>query len=147
MKLEEIILQNSSVLKAKLFTPALRAFEAPETGIQVIKPAAVRVIKDCAETTIKFLPIEIFLQFKTPIEQLRGKFTREIIQEFYDRSKNELHTKLLLDLMLATCPKINTVPLVKSTTINDPYGDYDSVEPVEITNTADSVELIFKTYS
>ena len=71
-RIEDVILECSTETKAKLYIPAKKAFESPDTGITIVKPAAYKVIKDCAETTLLFLPIEIFLKFKNPFYGVKG---------------------------------------------------------------------------
>lgn len=136
-RIEDIILENSGEVKAKLYGPAKKAFEAPDTGITIVKPAAYKVIKDCAETTLLFLPIEIFLKYKSPTQTLRGKFTREQVIELYNRTVKDTAAKILFQLILDTCPKsapslapVNPSNVLLGLNSDDPYGSYGDTAPV-----------------
>lgn len=152
-KIEEIILENSSEVKAKLYLPAKKAFEAPDTGITIIKPAAYKVIKDCAETTLLFLPIEIFLKFKNPIQSLKGKFTRDHVIDLYNRTTTDSVAKMLFQLILDTCPKappqlapVNTAAILTNIDKDDPYGSYgDSSQTIlqETKSLVDTIALVY----
>lgn len=151
-RIEDIILTTSSETKAKLYQPAKKAFEAPDTGITIVKPAAYRVIKDCAETTLLFLPIEIFIKFKSPIQVLKGKFTRESVVELYNRTTTDAVAKILYQLILDTCPKsvpqlspVNPANIVNNNT-DDPYGEYEYGNSNTVQESKSSVELICSTY-
>lgn len=141
--IETIILENSLEPKAKLYGPAQKAFTNPETGITIIKQSAARVIKDCAETTLTFLPIEIFLKYTNPIQTLKGRFNVENVKDLVERSKTNAVSKLLFDLIIETCPKNTTI--ATKANHNDPYGDYSEVQDIPIASNA--VDLILKTYS
>jgi len=141
--IETIILENSLEPKAKLYGPAQKAFTNPETGITIIKQGAARVIRDCAETTLIFLPIEIFLKYTNPIQALKGKFNTENVKDLLERSKTNAASKLLLNLIIETCPK-NTIITTKADH-NDPYGDYSEIQDMPVASNA--VDLILKTYS
>lgn len=153
MTVEDIILTNSSEPKAKLIIPARKAFEAPDTGVTIVKPAAYRVIKDCAETTITFLPVEIFLKYNEPIKQLKGKFTKEQIVDLYNRSKNNKNTLLLFKCMLDTCPREQQPTVgnigIQSSSMTDPYGDYDDAEKLPGSKNIapeNELDVVIKTY-
>jgi hypothetical protein len=155
MTVEDIILSNSIEPKAKLIIPARKAFEAPDTGVTIVKPAAYRVIKDCAETTITFLPVEIFLKYSEPVKQLKGKFTREQITDLYNRSKSNRNTELLFKCMYNTCPSSSSSEItitnigIQSSSITDPYGDYDDAEKLsgsKNTTPGNELELVIETY-
>jgi hypothetical protein len=141
--IETVILENSSESKAKLHGPAQKAFTNPETGVTIIKQGAARVIRDCAETTLTFLPIEIFLKYANPVMSLKGKFNVENVKDLFERSKTNTASKLLFNLLLETCPK-NTIITTKADH-NDPYGDYSEVQDIPVAFNA--VDLILKTYS
>ena len=152
-KIEDIILENSLEVKAKLYGAAQKAFDAPDTGVTIVKPAAYKVIKDCAETTLLFLPIEIFLKFKSPIQSLRGKFNRESIVDLYNRATTDLIAKILFNLILDTCPKappvlINNNPanLIASVDPDDPYGSYGDTAPVIPDTTKSQIDIILQAY-
>lgn len=152
-RVEDIILENSPETKAKLYLPAKKAFEAPDTGITIIKPAAYRVIKDCAETTLLFLPIEIFIKFKSPIQVLKGKFNRDSVIDLYNRTTTDAVAKILYQLILDTCPKsvpqlspVNPANITSHTNVDDPYGEYEYATPTKGEETRNSVDIICSTY-
>lgn len=152
-KIEEIILENSSETKAKLYLPAKKAFEAPDTGVTIVKPAAYKVIKDCAETTLLFLPIEIFLKFKNPVQSLKGKFTRDHVIDLYNRTTTDSVAKMLFQLILDTCPKappqlapVNTAAILSNIDKDDPYGSYGDSSQVTLQETKSLVDTIALVY-
>jgi len=148
MSIEEVILSSSAEPKAKLFGPATKALSNPETGITVVKQGALRVIKDCAETTVNFLPIEIFLSYIDPVKSLKGKFNTNNVTDLFNKSKTNKVSKLLFDLILSTCSPVS-VPaqsVLSHSDENDPYGDYDNAVPVT-TSTLNSIQVILQTYS
>lgn len=152
-KIEEVILESSSEVKAKLYGPAKKAFEAPDTGITIVKPAAYRVIKDCAETTLLFLPIEIFIKYKSPIQALKGKITREQVIDLYNRTTTDYVAKILFQLILDTCPKsapqlapVNKASLISNIETDDPYGAYGDIIPTTEETSKSQVEVIISAY-
>jgi hypothetical protein len=151
-RIEDVILANSSEIKAKLYQPAKKAFESPDTGINIVKPAAYRVIKDCAETTLLFLPIEIFIKFKSPVQALKGKFTRDAVIDLYNRTTTDAVAKILFQLIVDTCPKsvpqlstVNPANIGNSNT-DDPYGEYEYGNSHAVQESKSSVEIICSTY-
>lgn len=153
MNVEDIILANSPEPKAKLIIPARKAFESPDTGVTIVKPAAYRVIKDCAETTITFLPLEMFLRLENPIKQLKGKFNKEQITDLYHRSQNDKIAQLLFKCILETCPRTESSPQItqigiQSSSMSDPYGDYDDAEKMvgSKATTDTELDIVIKTY-
>lgn len=153
-KIEDIILESSPEIKAKLYTPARKAFEAPDTGITIVKPAAYKVIKDCAETTLLFLPIEIFLKFKSPTQSLKGKFPRDSVIDLYNRTATDSVAKILFQLILDTCPKsppqlapVNTASILTAIDKDDPYGSYGDTTPITAPETKSLIDTICVAYS
>jgi hypothetical protein len=150
-RIEDIILESSSEVKAKLFGPAQIAYQNPETGVTITKPSAFRVIKDCAETALLFLPIEVFLKYKSPISSLKGKFNRENVGDLYSRSQNDSVTRVLLNLILDTCPKSPSTILPSNAlkaqiNSDDPYGEYgDSGSHTTVENKS-LVDIILSIY-
>lgn len=152
-RIEDVILSVSTETKAKLYLPAKKAFEAPDTGITIVKPAAYKVIKDCAETTLLFLPIEIFLKFKSPIQALKGKFTRDQVIDLYNRTTTDSAAKILFQLILDTCPKappqlapVNTAAILTSIDKDDPYGSYGDTSQITSQETKSLVDTIVSVY-
>lgn len=154
IKVEDIILENSPETKAKLYAPAKKAFEAPDTGVTIVKPAAYKVIKDCAETTLLFLPIEIFLKFKSPIQSLKGKIPRDSVVDLYNRTTTDSVAKILFQLILDTCPKsppqlapVNTASILTAIDKDDPYGSYGDTLPSSVPETKSLIDTICAAYS
>ena len=153
-RIEDVILETSSEVKAKLYLPAKKAFDAPDTGVTIVKPAAYKVIKDCAETTLLFLPIEIFLKFKNPIQSLKGKFVRDQIIDLYNRTISDSVAKILFQLILDTCPKsapslapVNPTAILSHIDSEDPYGTYGDTAPVISEELKSSIDIIVAAYS
>jgi hypothetical protein len=153
MKFIEILLQNSQIKEAKLYGPALKASEAPETGVVIQNPAAYHVIKDCATITRKYLPHYVFGHYANPFEVLKGKFTKENIIEFVNGANSDIILYQLLTLILekikkTTGQQINDEPRASSNSFiqsnaTDPYGDYESfIAPVVQPKSLDTVTLI-----
>jgi hypothetical protein len=100
MKFIDIIVENSKIKEAKLFVPAKKAANNPETGITIQNKSAYHVIKDCANITIKYLPHYIFANYEDPFTELFGKFKRKDIEEFISHTENDIVLKQLLILIL-----------------------------------------------
>ncbi|NBO99186.1 MAG: hypothetical protein EBU90_03535 [Proteobacteria bacterium] len=150
-RIEDVILTVSPETKAKLYGPAKKAFEAPDTGVTITKPAAYRVIKDCAETTLLFLPIEIFLKLKSPVQTLKGKVTKDQIVDLYNRASGDSVSKILFQLLLDSCPKstpqaIPAANILSHVDVDDPYGTYGDNAPVFSEESKSAVELVIATY-
>jgi hypothetical protein len=145
MKFLEIILNNSTVKEAKLYTAAKKASIKPDTGVTIQNQSAYHVIKDCAKITQLYLPLYIFGQYQNPFQALKGKFSKSEIQEFLSSANSDFVNHQLLCLILEKIKKELDVEEPKQSTniqdINsdDPYGDYgySSPEPT-ITTTINS---------
>ena len=126
------IIQCSQVKEAKLYGPSQKALERPETGITIQTPAAFYVIKDCATIAHNYLPHFVFGSYANPFEALKGKFTREDIEEFISSAMKDLILHQLLTLILEKIKKtqpiitadLHSVDVISSHT-GDPYGDYE----------------------
>ena len=93
MTFEEKIIKNSEIRQKNLMRPAKIAFEKPDTGVTINKKGAFFLIKDSADITVKYLPLLSYGSFKTPIADLKGKFTQsEIIYGDYE-TEEELSVK------------------------------------------------------
>jgi hypothetical protein len=129
MKFIEIILENSTIKEAKLFSPAKKAANNPETGITIQNKSAYHVIKDCANITIKYLPHYIFANYDSPFIKLSGKFKRNEIEEFVSFTEKDIVSKQLLTLILDQHGSVNIKPEVTIVDNDDlefsnPYGEY-----------------------
>ena len=141
MRFLDIIIENSPVKEAKLFGPASKAAEKPDSGVVIQNPAAYHVIQDCAKMTVKFLPFYVFGLYAHPFEDLKGKFNFANIKEFVDAAFSDVTMNQLLILILDKAKKI---PYVPSASTNDPYGDYESYEGV---NEKDVVSLLCRAFN
>ena len=124
--------------------PAKVAYENPDTGVTINKKGAYYLIKDTADVTVKYLAHLCYASYDNPITSLKGLFTQSEIIDFVGRSKEQEHTKQLLENILTDAGSINQVsydtPVVDSSTDavdlsvtdeEDVYGDYES-EPADI---------------
>ena len=100
MTFEEKIISNSKIRQNKLLRPANIAFENPDTGVKILKKGAYYLIKDAADITKQYLAHLCYGSFKTPLQDLKGKFTQAEIIDFVGRSKEEQNTKQLLNIIL-----------------------------------------------
>jgi hypothetical protein len=130
MKFIEVILENSKLKEAKLFAPAKKAANNPETGITIQNKSAYHVIKDCANITIKYLPLYVFAHYDCFFTELSGKFKRKDIEEFVSGAEKDIVLNQLLILILelngglvGETPKVS-VSDNSDFEINDPYGEY-----------------------
>lgn len=98
---EEVILNNSTEQIAKLYGPAARAADKPDTGVEIKKKAAYYVIRDCAGITRKYLAIHVWGLFNDPILDLKGKFTSNEVKSFLERSKTDTEAMLLKKLIVS----------------------------------------------
>lgn len=131
--LEEILCQIDLIKEGKLLPMAKKAFESPETGIQIIVPAAKNVIQDCASITVKYLPFFIFGSLANPFTYYKEKVNLECIQDFYARSKTNFTTHQLLIIILTKAKEV--YKLADNSTFfdkSDPYGDAPNLENIQI---------------
>lgn len=133
MRFINVILENSKLKEAKLFSPAKKAYENPETGITIQNKSAYHVIKDCANITIKYLPHYVFANYEYPFTELSGKFKRKDIEEFVSYTEKDVVLKQLLILILEkqgnslqdVKPTFN-VSIEAESDFSNPYGEYGS---------------------
>jgi hypothetical protein len=131
MKFIEILLNNSTVKEAKLYSAAKKASQKPDTGVNIINQSAYHVIKDCATIAYKYLPHYVFGQYQDPFQALKGKFQRNDIQDFLTVANSDFVYHQLLSLILDKIDK-DPEPPESKTKINDfvptdnPYGEYGS---------------------
>lgn len=142
MTFEEIIVQNSKAKEAKLYTPATKASAAPDTGVQILNPAAYHVIKDCALITMKYLPHFVFGLYTDPFTELRGKMTVAQIKDFINRAFADVTTNQLFCLINE---KIKKTPTAAVATQDDPYGDYESY--TSVSKEVDAVATFSKAFN
>lgn len=132
MEFVKILLSNSQLKEAKLYGAALKAKANPEIGVTINNKAAFHVIRDCADITVRYLPLYAFGSYQNPFVELKGQFTKKQIGEFLLSTQQDLTMKQLLDLILV---KLKTdfpekLEASKNTKIDffdqmsDPYGDY-----------------------
>jgi hypothetical protein len=96
MIFEEIILKNSPEQISKLYEPAKRASVSPDTGISgFTNKSAPYVIRDTAKIARLYLPLHVWSLFEDPLTTLRGKFTREAVEDFLRRTKKSVEVEVL----------------------------------------------------
>jgi len=128
MKFIDAIINNSPIKEAKLYAPALKAYNAPETGITIQSAAAYNVIKDCAEITLKYLPHYIFGSYANPVSVLKGKVTANDVDEFISNAQNDIVLHQLLVLILDKIePLITTNSITLEHNTKDPYQENTEV--------------------
>lgn len=125
---EEVILDNSTEQIAKLYGPAERAHEKPDTGIEVKKKSAYYVIRDCASITRQYLAIHVWGLYDDPILTLKGKFTSNQVKDFLNRAEKETGPKLLKQLIVAGIKdRYEVVQTSKGTTSFSYEADSDDI--------------------
>lgn len=131
---EEIILEEASIRQGNLLVPARLAADKPDTGVKILKKSAYYVIKDCANITCQYVTFLAYASIQNPLESLRGKFTKESVVDFVNRSESEHHTNQLLTLIFADISKVSppkvTINVDKGPEFDfnnedEPYGDYN----------------------
>jgi len=125
---EEVILENSTERIAKLYGPAARAADNPDTGVEIKKKAAYYVIRDCAGITRKYLSIHVWGLFDDPVLDLKGKFTSNEVKSFLKRAETDTEAKLLKKLILADIrEKYEVVHISTGTTAVSYEADADDI--------------------
>ena len=97
---EEAIIKNNTEQIAKLWGPAGKAQENPDTGIEVLKKGAYFVIRDCAKVARMCLPIYVWELYDDPITSLKGKFTKVDVEDFLKRAVSEPEATALRKVIL-----------------------------------------------
>jgi hypothetical protein len=157
MKFIDVILENSKLKEAKLYNAAKKAANNPETGITIQNKSAYHVIKDCANITIKYLPLYVFANYECFFTELSGKFKRKDIEEFVSGAEKDIVLKQLLILILELngglveeTPKAS-VSDNNDLEIGDPYGEYgvgftEQPSKTEAINNSSVVESLCKLF-
>jgi hypothetical protein len=154
MKFIEILLNNSTVKEAKLYTAAKKASINPESGVTILNKSAFHVIKDSATLAVRYLPHFIFGQYEDPFKALKGKFTKNDIVEFVNSTNSDFSNRQLLVLILSKIDKSDKDDVVVSSNVSydvmasDPYGDYGSnvdVTPIE-TSGKDNIQILCEAF-
>jgi hypothetical protein len=149
----DVLLKNSKLIQAKIYTAASKAADNPAIGVTINNPAAAHVIKDCATITMKCLPLYVFAEYKDPFKELCGKFAKQDIAEFVKQTETDSVLNLLLTAILARAqkemPNILKPTKVAEAPLNvlgdgiDPYGGYYS-EQVVVETKERSIEEILQ---
>jgi hypothetical protein len=157
MKFIEILLNNSTVKEAKLYSAAKKASQKPDTGVTINNQAAYHVIKDSATIAYKYLPHYVFGQYQDPFQALKGKYQIQDIQEFLTVANSDFVYHQLLSLILDKVGK-DPDPQEAKPVINDfvpsddPYGEYGStayeenVQPVSNTKNVPTLDLLCEAF-
>lgn len=153
----DVILKNSTLTQAKIYTAASKAAENPSIGVTINNPAAMHVIRDCATITMKCLPLYVFASYKNPLKELSGKFTKQDITEFVEQTEKDDVLGLLLTLILARAQKempnifkpakVVESPLADSVNGMDPYGGYYSEQVVTETKERSVEEILQEAFN
>lgn len=146
MKFIEILLQNSTVKEAKLYSAARKASLKPDTGVTIVNQAAYHVIKDSATIAYKYLPHYIWGQYQDPFQALKGKFQKKDIQDFLTVANSDFVYHQLLSLILdkfGESPELQTQkPTVSNyASSDDPYGEYGSSAHEEAVQTTAKINV------
>lgn len=140
MEFIQILLQNSNLKEAKLYSAAQKAATNPEIGITVQNKAAYHVIKDCAAITMHYLPHLVFGSYLNPFESLKGKFSRESIAEFVKLAETTVSLNQLMHVIISKAQKMNILTTeqkdelpdikldVRDVSMDDPYGEYGVID-------------------
>ena len=130
---EDKIISRCGSRHTKLKRPALIAAEHPETQVKIYNKSAYYVINDCADITLKYLPL--FAYSRLSSASLKGAFTEQDIIDFVGRAAKDIHTRQLLQLILddITTSATQATPVVNQEVtdftidgnVDDVYGDYD----------------------
>lgn len=147
MKFIEILLQNSTVKEAKLYTAAKKASLKPDTGVTIINQSAYHVIKDSATIAYKYLPHYIWGQYQDPFQALKGKFQKQDIQDFLTVANSDFVYHQLLSLILDKIGKDAEPQEQKPVVTNyapssdDPYGEYGSTSYDEVVQSTTQINI------
>ena len=138
MTFEEVIIKESKITIAGLYPQAVKAAEKPDTGVKILNKAAYFVIRDCAKTTVQYLPLLCYGSFKNIPNDLNKKFTSKQINDFIKKTETNPVSKQLLTLILETAniDIEDDSALDFGTEDDNPYGDYGyaTTEPTEQVN-------------
>ena len=157
MKFIEILLNNSTVKEAKLYSAAKKASQKPDTGVTINNQAAYHVIKDSATIAYKYLPHYVFGQYQDPFQALKGKYQRQDIQEFLTVANSDFVYHQLLSLILDKVGK-DPDPQEAKPVINDfvpsddPYGEYGSTsyeetsKPISSSKNLSNLDLLCEVF-
>ena len=135
---EQVILDNSSEQIAKLYKPAAKANDAPDTGVEIKNKAAYFVIRDCAKMTREYLPLHVWLLYDDPLVQLKGKFARKDVEDFLTRSNKDEHAKALKKVIVSDIKGKYEVASVQQS--------QSSSQPVSITVSDDDIYGYYEGY-
>lgn len=154
---EEKIIASSTTKLSKLFNPARKASEKPDTGIEIKNKAAYFVIRDCAALAKDYIPLAILSEFPDPFTTLKSaKITKEEILDFVKRaSAGNVPTVNLLEKILnifnihlnETKIDANTPTKIdESAYSDDVYNEYVSLSesPVSLEKEALSAKISVK---
>lgn len=157
MKFIEILLNNSTVKEAKLYTAAKKASQKPDTGVTINNKSAYHVIKDSATIAYKYLPHYVFGQYQDPFQALKGKFQRQDIQDFLTVANSDFVYHQLLSLILDKIGKDpepqETKPIMSDFVPNDdPYGEYgttsyeETSKPISSSKNLSNLDLLCEAF-
>lgn len=156
MKFIDVILNNSDLNEAKLYSAAHKCLDKPDTGITIQHKGAYNVIRDCAKVTTRYLPHYIFGAYTKPFQTLKGKFTKPDIEEFVKKSRDDYALNQLLSIIVEKYKSENgaieeAVNNFSENTLdsNDPYGYYgmnDEIDEAPVPKMSE-VDMLCKAFS
>jgi hypothetical protein len=156
MKFIDVILNNSDLNEAKLYSAAHKCLDKPDTGITIQHKGAYNVIRDCAKVTTRYLPHYIFGAYTKPFQTLKGKFTKPDIEEFVKKSRDDYALNQLLSIIVEKYKSENNVSeqpvqnfIENTLDTNDPYGYYGMNDEIEEVSTPkmNDVDMLCKAFS
>ena len=141
--LENVIVKCSKNPLAGLYDAAQKAADDPKRGVEIKNKPAYYVIRDCARTTLKWLPLELLVEFEDVKKTLSGgKLKKEQIIDFVKRSLSgkELHTTQILKFILSSLkfklpePEVTKQEIVaqkfeeEGVNLYNVYGEYSTMK-------------------
>lgn len=139
--------------EAKLYKYALKASEAPETGVEILVPSAKFVIRDCAKFAYNYIPVFVAQHLISNANLIGKQFTKSQISSLLTRSEKDPATQLLVQLIIDDAlQQVRIDPPEPSS--RDIYKDFDSIEATpsvrktkKIKSNADRYELLAKYFT
>ena len=144
MTFEEVILKESKMKIAALYPQAVIAAKNPETGVKILNKSAYFVIRDCAQTTVQYLPVLCYGSFKNLPNDLNQKFTKKQIVDFVKKTETNAVSKQLLKIILDDADiTIEDDTIIDFGSEDDnPYGNYSYTATEENKQTGDIAGML-----
>lgn len=148
MTFQETIISESKIKIANLYPQAKICSDKPDTGVKITNKSAFFVIRDCAQTTVQYLPLLCYGTMSDPIKTLSGKFTRSQVNDFVKDSATNIAAAQLLKTILQDAniaePEVVIDVNDQSDNIYGAYGYNEGTKTsIKSTNQADLLCQIF----